>query len=41
MNKLKVFSQKLGAALNLEENLVVCGDAGLNMMLSASWTNEG
>ncbi len=41
MDKLRVFSEKLGAAISINEGLAVCGADGSNLVLSASWTNGG
>ena len=39
MDKLKVFSEKLGAAITMNDELAACGVDGSNLVFSTSWTN--
>ena len=41
MDKLKVFSEKLGAAITMNDELAACGVDGSNLVFSTSWTNGG
>lgn len=41
MDKLKVFSKKLGEALNINENPALCGVSSADRMIMASWSDGG